>query len=320
MSELKARKVFFCNAAQRDALARLLVTPQFTINPKCVGQPAPKIAHMAGFEVPPDTPVLVVELEGVGREHPLSAEKLSPVLALYFVKDFAAGLAVSGGLLRFGGLGHTCVIHSKDDARIREFAMAMPAFRVLVNTPAPQGSTGITTNVWPSMTLGCGAVAGNVTSDNIGPLNLINIKRLAYAVRSPEEAFTAAKPAADVKSETKKAERETLVAAVERYLSERGITALGVSSGAASDVVDRFLKRRQAGALVSAVNPAPSCSAPAAAPAPQVTVVDFVCEDDVRQALQAGRKIYIGPRTIVTPLARELGECSDILVMAERRG
>ena len=296
------------------------MTPHFTINPKCVGQPAAKIAHMAGFEVPPDTPVLVVELEGVGREHPLSAEKLSPVLALYFVKDFAAALNVSSSLLRFGGLGHTCVIHSQDDARVREFAMAMPAFRVLVNTPAPQGSTGITTNVWPSMTLGCGAIAGNVTSDNIGPLHLINIKRLAYAVRRPEEAFAAAKPAVEVKSESKTIERETLVAAVERYLSGRGINARGVSTGAASDVVDRFIKKRQTGGRVPAVSPAPSCSAPAIAPAPPVTVVEVVCEDDVRQALQAGRKIYIGPRTIVTPLARELGERSDILVMAERRG
>ncbi|MBI2680794.1 MAG: aldehyde dehydrogenase family protein [Candidatus Solibacter usitatus] len=320
VSELKKRKVFFCNAAQKDALSRLLVTPQFTINPKCVGQAAPKIAKMAGFEVPADTPVIVVELDGVGREHPLSAEKLSPVLALYFVKDFAAALKVSAGLLRFGGLGHTCVIHSQDDARIREFALAMPAFRVLVNTPAPQGSTGITTNVWPSMTLGCGAIAGNVTSDNIGPLHLINIKRLAYAVRRPEEAFTAVKPAVASKPDDKKVERETLVAAVERYLSGRGINARGASSGAASDVVDRFLQKRQAGGRVSTGSPAPSCSAPAAAPAPQITVVDFVCEEDVRQAVQAGRKIYIGPRTIVTPLARELGERSDILVMAERRG
>jgi len=322
VSELKSRKVFFCNAAQKDALARLLVTPQFTINPKCVGQPATKIAQMAGFEVPADTPVIVVELDGVGKEHPLSAEKLSPVLALYFVKDFAAALKVSASLLRFGGLGHTCVIHSQDDARIREFALAMPAFRVLVNTPAPQGSTGITTNVWPSMTLGCGAIAGNVTSDNIGPLHLINIKRLAYAVRRPEEAFAAEKPAAaPVKSETKKTERETLVAAVERYLSGRGISASATSSGTASEVVDRFIKKRQGGPRSSPVNPAPSCSAPPVAPAPPpVTVVDFVCEDDVRQALLAGRKIYIGPRTIVTPLARELGDRSDILVMAERRG
>src|SRR5437879_5037648 len=116
VAELKARRAFFCNAQQKDALAKLLLTPNWTVNPKCVGQPAPKIAQMAGFEVPPDTPVLVVELNGVGKEHPLSAEKLSPVLALYFVKDFSAVVEICRSLLRFGGLGHTCVIHCGDDA------------------------------------------------------------------------------------------------------------------------------------------------------------------------------------------------------------
>ncbi len=131
---------------------------------------------MAGFSVAPDPSILVVELDGVGKQHPLSMEKLSPVLAAYWVKDFAAGMNICESLLRFGGLGHTCVIYSKDDARVREYAQRMPANRVLVNTPAPQGSTGITTNVFPSMTLGCGAAAGNITSDNVGPQHLYNIK------------------------------------------------------------------------------------------------------------------------------------------------
>jgi acyl-CoA reductase-like NAD-dependent aldehyde dehydrogenase len=175
VSELRAHKVFLCNPEQKAALAKLLITPNWTINPKCVGQPAPKIARMAGFEVPPDTMVIAAELEGVGKQHPLSMEKLSPVLALYFTRDFAGAMDICESLLRFGGLGHTCVIYSKDDARIREYAERMPANRVLVNTPAPQGSTGITTNVFPSMTLGCGAAAGNITSDNVGPMHLYNI-------------------------------------------------------------------------------------------------------------------------------------------------
>src|SRR6266849_830910 len=220
IAELKARKAYVCSDAQKDALGRLLLTPNWTVNPKCVGQPAPKIAGMAGFEVPPDTPILVVELSGVGKQHPLSAEKLSPVLSLYSVKDFAAGLDVCESLLRFGGLGHTCVIHSNDDARIREYGLRMPAFRVLVNTPAPQGSTGITTNVFPSMTLGCGAMAGNITSDNIGPLHLINVKRIAYAVRTPEDAFESTAPQAVA---SPKVDRGTIVSAVERYLASRGV-------------------------------------------------------------------------------------------------
>ncbi len=191
---------------------------------------------------------------GVGKQHPLSAEKLSPVLSLYFVKDFAAGMETVPQPAAFGGLGHTCVIYSQDDARIREYALRMPAFRVLVNTPAPQGSTGITTNVFPSMTLGCGAVAGNITRDNIGPLHLINIKRLAYAVRKPEEAFEM--PPAQAGSAAPKMpppssstiQRETLVTAVERYLDTRGIAispAAGKGalskSNVAAQVVDRFL-------------------------------------------------------------------------------
>src|SRR6266446_2771338 len=126
IAELIARKAYFCSDAQKEALGRLLLTPNWTVNPKCVGQPAPKIAQMAGFEVPPDTPVRVVEVNGVGKEHPLSAEKLSPVLALYFVKDFSAGVEICRSLLRFGGLGHTCVIYSRDDAKIRHYALELP--------------------------------------------------------------------------------------------------------------------------------------------------------------------------------------------------
>jgi acetaldehyde dehydrogenase (acetylating) len=178
---------------------------------------------MAGFEVPGDTSILCAELAGVGKQHPLSAEKLSPVLSLYFVNDYPAALDTCFALLKFGGAGHTAVIYSNNDTRTREYAMRMPAHRVLVNTPSPQGSTGITTNVFPSMTLGCGAVAGNITSDNIGPLHLINIKRLAYVVRTPEEAFGAA-------AESKPAVRAEIAAAVDRYLAARGHAGAAASA------------------------------------------------------------------------------------------
>jgi hypothetical protein len=289
---------------------------------------------MAGFEVPGDTPILVVELTGVGKQHPLSAEKLSPVLSLYSVKDFAEGLDVCESLLRFGGLGHTCVIHSKDDARIREYGLRMPAFRVLVNTPAPQGSTGITTNVFPSMTLGCGAMAGNITSDNIGPLHLINIKRIAYAVRKAEEAF-------EVPAVTSGAvSRGTVIAAVEKYLASRGVTSAPSSNVAG--IVDRFLLAKRAGgaggspAQWNAGDPpapqpsavaaggasgaaAPGAVAPgAAATASTPAIAAFVCENDVREAMLGSRKIYVGPKTIVTPSARDLGDQFGILVLAQR--
>jgi acetaldehyde dehydrogenase (acetylating) len=296
IAALKAGKAYFCDAGQKQALERLLVTPNWTINPACVGQAPTKIAAMAGFTIPPGTSILVVEMDGVGKQHPLSMEKLSPVLALYWVKDFAAGLSVCDSLLHFGGLGHTCGIYSRDEARIREYAERMPANRVLVNTPAPQGSTGITTNVFPSMTLGCGAIAGNITSDNIGPQHLYNIKRLAYAVRAAVEAFDTP------------AEPDLAAAVVDRFLARRhGTPAPPPPAAAAAPPA--------ACACQSSPPQAPPAAAAPVAPPPPDTV-DFVCEEDVRKAIQQSRKIYIGPKTIVTPLARDLAATSDILVMA----
>src|SRR5580704_18429711 len=156
---LKAQKAYIATEAQKDALGKLLITANWTVNPDCVGQAPTKIAKMAGFEVPADTSIICAEVGGVGKQHPLSAEKLSPVLSLYFLPDFNSCVETCYALLKFGGLGHTAVIYSKNDDRTREYAMRMPAYRVLVNTPSPQGSTGITTNVFPAMTLGRGAVA-----------------------------------------------------------------------------------------------------------------------------------------------------------------
>jgi acetaldehyde dehydrogenase (acetylating) len=269
---LKAQKAYLCSDAQAEALGKLLIMPNWTVNPVCVGQAPGKIAKMAGFEVPADTSILCCEVGGVGKQHPLSAEKLSPVLSLYFVPDFNAAMEMCYALLKFGGAGHTAAIYAKDDARVRAYAMRMPANRVLVNTPAPQGSTGITTNVFPSMTLGCGAMAGNITSDNVGPQHLINIKRLAYVVRKPEEAFEmpldyyAAPSGPAVAAGVGPIDRNTVISAVERYLASRGI-AVAASAGAsggpscsceskpapvtkavvenvAAGVVDRFLARR----------------------------------------------------------------------------
>jgi acetaldehyde dehydrogenase (acetylating) len=308
VAALKARRAFLCDARQTEALAKLLVTQNFRINPECVGQSPGKIAKMAGFDVPADTTILVVEIQGVGKQHPLSAEKLSPVLSLYFVADFAAALEGCEAILRFGGLGHTCVIHAKDDARIREFAARMPAFRVLANTSSPQGSTGITTNVFPAMTLGCGAVAGNITSDNIGPLNLINIKRLAYVARKAEEAFE--NP--EISGGASGIDRHKVVAAVERYLAKRGVEAAPQMT---SSVVDRFLAaKRSPGLSAPADVPQPTPETPAPAP---LDILEFVCEEDVRRAIAQSKKIYIGPGSIVTPSARDLAIRDDTLVMTE---
>ena len=288
------------------------MTPKLGVNPEYVGQAAPKLAKMAGFEVPGDTTILVAEISGIGREHPLSAEKLSPVLALYFVPDFAAGLDACEAILRMGGLGHTCVIHAKDESRIRAYGLRMPAFRVLVNTPAPQGSTGITTTLQPAMTLGCGAIAGNSTGDNVGPLHLVHIKRIAAAVR---EAGAGAVSSSAGMAEP--IDRNQLLSAVERYVAARGVSLSGGGNSVASSVVDRFLANR-AGAVSAPVEvPAASTVPSPVFPVP-LDIAPFVCEDDVRQAMRREQKIHIGPRTILTPSARDLGAQYDILVMTDR--
>jgi acetaldehyde dehydrogenase (acetylating) len=307
MGALKARKAFLCDAKQTEALAKLLLTEKFAVNPECVGQSPTRIAQMAGFEVPADTSILVVEIKGVGKQHPLSAEKLSPVLSVYFVADFAAAVDACEAILRFGGLGHTSVIHANDDARIREYGLRMPSFRVLVNTPSPQGSTGITTNVFPAMTLGCGAVAGNSTSDNIGPLHLINIKRLAYVARKAEEAFENPGPSNEIGA----IDRPTVVAAVERYLAKRGVET---APPVISSVVDRFLAAKRAPGTPT-IEPLQAALPPPEGP--PIQIVDFVCEDDVRQAIGQSKKIYVGPKSIITPSARDLAVRSDTLVFTE---
>ena len=120
LSILKSLNAYIANDSQKEALGKLLILPNWTVNPQCVGQAPTKIAKMAGFEVPPETSIICAEIGGVGKKFPLSAEKLSPVLSLHFVKDFPAALDTCYALLKFGGLGHTAVIHARDDGRIRE--------------------------------------------------------------------------------------------------------------------------------------------------------------------------------------------------------
>jgi hypothetical protein len=201
----------------------------------------------------------------------------------------------------------------------------MPAMRILVNTSAPQGSTGITANVFPAMTLGCGAVAGNITGDNIGPQHLINTKRLAYVARNADEAFeTSAAAAAGAGSGTAPRAATDVGAAVDRWLERKGMAG----SSPVEEVVDRFLRGKKSQPATAAPGcpvcpvPAPAASGaaepPPAAGQPAVAVADFVCENDVRTAINRGAKIYIGPKTIVTPAARDLAAAHDILVTAQR--
>lgn len=170
-----------------QALEQAVILPAGGVNPKVVGKSAGYIAELAGIKIPEGTRALVAPLKGVGREFPLSAEKLCPVLALYVEEDWHAACDRCFELLKFGGLGHSLVLHSKNDSIIREFAMKKPVFRILVNTPSSLGAIGYSTGLAPALTLGCGTWGGSITSDNVTPLHLINRKRLAYHLEGEKD-------------------------------------------------------------------------------------------------------------------------------------
>lgn len=180
IAELKAQGGHFVTGSDFEALEKTVILPNGAVNPRVVGQSPGVIAQLAGIQIPEGTKVIVAIETGVGKEHPLSAEKLCPVLAFYIEKDWISACERCIELLSFGGLGHSLSIHSADDRIIREFGLRKPVNRILVNTPSSQGAIGYTTGLAPSLTLGCGTMGGSITSDNVSPLHLINIKRIAY--------------------------------------------------------------------------------------------------------------------------------------------
>lgn len=183
-SELAANGAVFVTGADRDRLREAMRDPRSGgISAEVVGLAAEAVARRAGISVSPGTRVLVVECTDVGPGEFFSREKLCPVLAYYVEDGWEKCCERAIQLLEFGGIGHSLVIHSNDEAVIERFFEEKPAFRILVNTMAAMGAVGYTTGLVPAMTLGPGTWAGSSTSDNIGPLHLINIKRLAYEIR-----------------------------------------------------------------------------------------------------------------------------------------
>jgi len=171
----------FLSPEETEAVSKLVINAEkCAVNAAIVGQSAVKIAEMAGVEVPAGTKILVAELEGVGEKFPLSAEKLSPVLACYRVKTAELGIERAAEIVRFGGMGHSSVIHSNDDRTVRAFASRLQTGRVIVNSPSTHGAIGdiYNTNL-PSLTLGCGSYGRNSTTNNVSAVNLLNIKRVA---------------------------------------------------------------------------------------------------------------------------------------------
>jgi hypothetical protein len=370
--EFIAQGAHFLSAAEADQLAKVVTTEKRALNPQIVGRSVDVIAKLAGLTVPPGTRCLMADVGGVGREFPLSMEKLSPILAFYVEDGLERGAARCFEILSYGGMGHTAGIHTRSREAAKSFGIEMPASRVVVNSPTTHGAIGFSTALPPSMTLGCGSWGGNVTSDNVSPWHLMDIKRVAFetrAVPSKRPARTAGQPAASplqtapatvgVAAASGAVSRDDIAKIVDRFLSQRQPSQppapqpLPVAQPHAYVQQDVDLEPQRAahsGGAAPHPEAAPTAQGPnggngirqgstQAAPAPNAPpagdggqasarqtpspasgngkrAVDFVCEDDVRRAIQKGDKIYTNARTIITPAARDMGEAAEVFAKA----
>jgi acetaldehyde dehydrogenase (acetylating) len=183
LTELKKQGCYLLSEDEKKQLDGILLTPRLTSNPAVVGKSALLVADMAGVAVPKDTKLLIGRETQIGKKIPFSREKLCPVLAFYVVNDWHEACALAIKILNNEGAGHTMIMHSNDQSLIREFALEKPVSRLLINTSGALGGIGATTMIPPALTLGCGAVGGSSTSDNVSPLNLLNFRRIAYGVQ-----------------------------------------------------------------------------------------------------------------------------------------
>ncbi|HLG16270.1 MAG TPA: aldehyde dehydrogenase family protein [Blastocatellia bacterium] len=298
---------YFLNKEQQDALSSVVVTEQKTLNSKIVGKSAKVIAEMAGITIPDGTRALIFQLDGVGRDFPLSMEKLSPLLAYYVFDNLEEGCDRCAEILRYGGMGHTASVHTNSKEAAQEYGIRMPASRIVVNSPSTHGAIGFTTDLEPSMTLGCGSWGGNVTSDNISPRHLVDIKRIAFETRPINQKTVADRPAARPAARPAIVDRAEISALVDRFLAERQIRPSQTHLHASSP-----------SSPASPAHQEPPAPPPVQTqlPAANGRVYDFVCEDDVKRAIAAREKILINGKTIITPAARDLGEDREVFSRA----
>jgi acetaldehyde dehydrogenase (acetylating) len=186
-AEFEKQGAYFLPPEDAAKIACTIFTPSGKMNPRTVGKSPKFIADAARISIPEGTKLLLADGMGVGKEYPFSHEKLCPVLAFYSADGWEKCCELCIELLAFEGAGHTLAIHSANDKVVREFGLKKPVSRVVVNAGSSLGAVGATTNLLPSMTLGCGAVGHNATSDNVGPLHLLNIRRVAWGVREIED-------------------------------------------------------------------------------------------------------------------------------------
>ncbi len=303
--QFKRQGGHFLNSSEADAVAKILLTPQRTLNAGIVGKSAAFIANLAGISIPDGTRCLLADCGGVGRDFPWSIEKLSPTLAFFVADGVEQGADRCQEILQFGGMGHTAGMHTQDRAAAIKYGEQMPAARVIINSPTTHGAIGFSTDLPPSMTLGCGSWGGNVTSDNISPHHLMDIKRVAFETRpvNSQSAVGSTQSAGVPYAEPTRRtgpKREDIAAIVDSFLSKK----------MAETPVPEVLKPPpppEVKTIVHEVTPENAVQKPV-----QITAVEFVAEDDVRRAAERGEKIYISKKTILTPSARDLGEEKDI--------
>ena len=190
--EMEKQGAYFLTDEERLKLGKYILRANGTMNPAIVGKSPQVIGELAGINVPASAKVIVAKEDGIGKGHPYSNEKLAPILAFYTAPDYKAIAKLCDEILRYEGAGHTFSMHTKDDKMVEYFAERMPASRIIINSPSALGGIGASTALMPALTLGCGAIGGSATSENVGPMNLLNLKHVAYGLREMEEIRGAA--------------------------------------------------------------------------------------------------------------------------------
>ena len=297
--EFRKQGGHFLDSSEAETVGKILLTPERTLNAAIVGRSAVHIAELAGISVPAGTRCLIADCGGVGREYPWSIEKLSPTLAFFVVDGVDEGAERCNEILQFGGMGHTAGMHTADRTAAIRYGEQMPASRVIINSPTTHGAIGFSTDLSPSMTLGCGSWGGNVTSDNVSPHHLMDIKRVAFETKPLNISVRKADvPEAPVPPRSRSVSREDVARLVDGFLSKKLVESSADSSQSPVRTIVHHL----------VPDPPPAAEVP---PVP----VEFVSEDDVRKASDDGKKIYISKKTILTPSARDLGGEREIFVV-----
>jgi acetaldehyde dehydrogenase (acetylating) len=325
--QFKLQGGHFLSQTEADKVAEVLLTPQRTLNPKIVGKSAEFIANLAGISVPSGTRCLLADCGGVGRDFPWSIEKLSPTLAFFVVDGIEQGAQKCLEVLQFGGMGHTAGMHTQNREAAIAYGAQMPASRIIINSPTTHGAIGFSTDLAPSMTLGCGSWGGNVTSDNVSPIHLMDVKRVAFetkAVSSKQSAVTsqvfnaAATSSRPGVAQQRNIKREEIAAIVDTFLSKK-------LAESPTEILNQ--KTADFDSQTQIENRKPQIANEPASPVKTIIHelktensgngakpkgVDFVSEEDVKKAFEKGEKIFINAKTIITPSARDLGEEREI--------